>query len=201
MKSWARFPAAPLTLPLPLVSWGGLPIPLKLKKAQWVKDCWDHHSQYISETDVAVDWGDWDSEHDRCWCCGHSGKLQKCHIIPKSLGGLDNASNLVPLCAVCHDQSPDVADKDAMFQWIALNQNSLSGVGLGRYYHVTNVVTQRLGEMRCEPDLDKFKQNINDAYLLASFHFSQSNAGIKMKESTREWVINKAFDLYQEQSA
>lgn len=167
-----------------------------MKKQKWVKECWEHHSQYVSELDVAVDWGDWDSDFSMCWCCGHRGKLQKCHIIPKSLGGSENAENIVPLCAQCHDNAPDVQDKEFMFEWIKKNKNELSGFGLGRYYHLVDLVIARTAGMRY--DSSKFKDCLEKAYSLAGFHFSQSNAGIKMKNSTREWVFGKAFDLYEE---
>ena len=114
-----------------------------MKKTQWVKDCWDHHSQCISEIDVAVDWGDWETEQKRCWCCGHKGKLQKCHIVPKSLGGSLDPENIIPLCAQCHDKAPDVVDKNEMFRWVGDQQNPVSGLGLGRYWHLSSIVNGR----------------------------------------------------------
>jgi hypothetical protein len=171
-----------------------------VKKHQWVKDCWDYHSQHISELDVAVDWGNWDSEYSRCWCCGHTGKLQKCHIIPKSLGGDDIASNFVPLCSQCHDEAPDVMDKVEMFRWIKDQQNPLCGLGLGRYWHVKDILLNKLGHYSKEFNPELFNQCLNNAYDKSSFHCSQSNAGIKFKKSTREWTLNKAFDLYEKES-
>ena len=170
-----------------------------MRKLKWIRDCWDYHSQRVSELDVAVDWGDWETEHARCWCCGHTAKLQKCHIIPRSLGGIDEPSNLVPLCAPCHDESPDVADKNEMFKWISSQQNPLSGLGLGRYWHLSSIIEKRAKQLNSVPALDDFKKYLEEAMESTSFHFSQSNTGIKMKESTREWMVNKAFDLYQEQ--
>lgn len=168
------------------------------KKLQWVKDCWDYHSQYISELDVAVDWGEWKSENKRCWCCGHTSKLQKCHIISKSLGGGMSPENIIPLCAQCHDHAPDVLDKNAIFQWIANQQNPLSGLGLGRYWHLSSTIEKRSKRLKATPSSEDFRHCLEKAIELAGFHFSQSNTGLKMKESTREWVINKAFDFYEE---
>ena len=164
-------------------------------KKTWVKECWEYHSQHVSELDVAVDWGDWESDSSMCWCCGHRGKLQKCHIIPRSLGGSEKPENIVPLCAQCHDDAPDVQDKEFMFQWIKQNQNGLSGLGAGRYYHLVDLFVARTAGMPFDPV--KFKDCLRKAYSLTSFHFSQSNAGMKMKRSTREWVFNKAFDMYE----
>jgi len=171
---------------------------LKMKKAQWVKDCWNYHSQFISEFDVAVDWGDWDAEQKRCWCCGHKGKLQKCHIVPKSIGGSDNANNLVPLCSQCHDESPDVNDPLEMFQWIRQRQNPLSGIGLGRYWHLSDLLLKQSNGIAENFNYKLFQQCLEKACNQTSFHCSQSGAGIKMKKTTREWMLNKAFDFYKQ---
>ena len=56
-------------------------------KNKWIKECWDYHSQHIDECDIAPDWGDWKTDWNMCWCCGQkTSHLQRCHIIPKSLG-------------------------------------------------------------------------------------------------------------------
>ena len=62
---------------------------------------------------------DWDEAHKRCWRCGHdSSRLERCHIIPKSLGGSNKPENLVLLCNPCHKEAPDVTNKDSMWDWI-----------------------------------------------------------------------------------
>ncbi len=61
---------------------------------------------------------DWAEAHDRCWRCGYRSKLHRCHIIPESSGGADDASNLVLLCGRCHREAPNV--DDARFMWIWL---------------------------------------------------------------------------------
>ena len=54
----------------------------------------DYWSKRIYEGDLSVDWAE---AHERCWRCTEKIKLQKCHIIPDSLGGLDDPGNLVLL--------------------------------------------------------------------------------------------------------
>lgn len=44
--------------------------------------------------------------------------MQRCHIIPESLGGKDEPSNLVLLCHKCHLDNPNVADPEIMWDWI-----------------------------------------------------------------------------------
>lgn len=56
--------------------------------------------------------------HERCWRCGCERHLQRCHIVPDSLGGKDEPSNLVLLCKRCHADGPNVTDPDIMWDWI-----------------------------------------------------------------------------------
>lgn len=79
--------------------------------------------------------------HPCCWACGRtwhtvpslrkenpSGneikrlwdieQLERCHIIPKSLGGSNEASNLFLMCRQCHDRAPDVASRKYFFVWV-----------------------------------------------------------------------------------
>jgi hypothetical protein len=65
-------------------------------------------------------------ETDRCWCCGclenhpwykNVGVIERCHIVPKSLGGSNDPLNLVLLCSQCHKKSPDTNLPEIMFDW------------------------------------------------------------------------------------
>ncbi len=171
------------------------------KQKNWVKQCWDFHSCRISELDVAVDWADFEHEGNRCWCCGHSTRsLQKCHIVPRALGGSSQYSNIIPLCAQCHDRAPDTDDYFAMFEWIKSEQNPLSGLGAGRayaYYELT------LSELRtAQIDLSmlhvpKFVRYLKEAFDSASLHFNQSGAGSTFSEGTRKWAIRNAIRRYR----
>ncbi|MEU4609339.1 HNH endonuclease [Streptomyces umbrinus] len=48
--------------------------------------------------------------------------LERAHIIPSSLGGPDDASNLLLLCNPCHQESPDWVDPAQMARWIATRE-------------------------------------------------------------------------------
>ena len=167
------------------------------RQKAWIKKCWNHHSQYISELDVAPDWGDWDTDWNMCWCCGHSTiHLQKCHLTPRSLGGSDDPSNIVPLCSLCHDKAPDVLDPQVMIDWIKDNQNSLSNFGLGRYNHLWDFLMSEYKEKNLNLDnYDDFvfKYYLNLNYGKISAHGSQTGAGAVIKESTREWVFKQTI--------
>lgn len=75
-----------------------------------------------------------DLTHPCCFACGwfseHWAKatskasweratLERAHIVPSSLGGPDDATNVILLCAPCHRDSPDWHDPSAMARWIA----------------------------------------------------------------------------------
>lgn len=93
---------------------------------------------------VVKDWGE-----PVCWCCGDflnekydwqprsdyrdlyklsevKSHLNRCHIIPDSLGGEDRPENLFLLCELCHSEAPDVNDSRAFLKWI-YDQRSYGG--------------------------------------------------------------------------
>lgn len=79
------------------------------------KECVECWSKRIKETEVGTDW---DLAEKRCWRCGKETELQRCHLIPDSLGGKDEASNIVLLCDKCHKEGLNVADPEIMWDWI-----------------------------------------------------------------------------------
>lgn len=69
----------------------------------------------VDESRLSVDAID---AHERCWRCSRKGRLERCHIIPRSLGGNDEPSNLVLLCPRCHLENPNVKDPLIMWDWL-----------------------------------------------------------------------------------
>ena len=174
---------------------------MKKAKTTWISKCWDHHSQYICELDVAPDWGDWETDWNMCWCCGHrTPRLQKCHIIPKSLGGTNNPENIVPLCSQCHDKAPDVIDNKIMFEWIKEQQNPTSGLGLGRYWHVQSLIDDLVPdiiETYGEIDWEELIEIVKGNYSKTSAHCGQVGQGSMFKDGTREWIIKESLKDYK----
>ncbi len=70
------------------------------------------------ESGLAVDWAE---AHERCWRCGYKGRLQHCHIVPGSRGGLYGVENLVLLCGRCHREAPNIADERYIWIWLRAN--------------------------------------------------------------------------------
>jgi|TARA_Y100000114_G_C11617932_1_gene258251 hypothetical protein len=170
---------------------------------KWIKQSWDYHSQHIDDHGLSIGWDEWDECQTMCWCCGRQTKhLQRCHIVPKSLGGPDSPDNIVPLCGHCHDKAPDVDDKDTMFEWIAEQQNPLSGIGMGEYWHMfeplkkeAERIYEKYGKV---PTVEEMKPLIEANYNKVSTHGAQSKkVGLYYKKSTREWVAKKSFKDYE----
>ena len=85
---------------------------IKTKK----QDIINYWIKYIDESDgMNFDWAEADKV---CWRCGCYRKLQRCHIIPDSLGGKDEPCNFVLLCSECHQEAPNVESKTFMWDWI-----------------------------------------------------------------------------------
>lgn len=84
----------------------------------------DYWAGYQDECGLSVDWAEAET---LCWRCAHQRQLQRCHIIPRSLGGDESASNLVLLCAQCHAEAPNV--EDAGFMWVWLRAHAVPFYG------------------------------------------------------------------------
>tara|TARA_Y100000114_G_C11530968_1_gene218007 strand:- start:41 stop:523 length:483 start_codon:yes stop_codon:yes gene_type:complete len=70
----------------------------------------------IDECDYGVDASEMDTH---CWRCGHeTPDVERCHVIPYSLGGKDEASNYRLFCYSCHIEQPNVNDYGATDEWV-----------------------------------------------------------------------------------
>ena len=47
-------------------------------------------------------------KHDYCVACGQSENLNHHHLVPRSIGGSDDDSNLITLCGSCHAKAHQV---------------------------------------------------------------------------------------------
>jgi HNH endonuclease len=52
------------------------------------------------------------------WRVWEDALLERCHLVPHALGGLDSPYNLVLLCGRCHRDAPDVRNAGYMLAWI-----------------------------------------------------------------------------------
>ena len=162
----------------------------------WVAKCWTAHKKRImSDSIPAVEWPSFYEEGRRCFCCGSHRRLQKCHIVPRSLGGLDEPLNIIPLCGVCHDKQPDTADPEAVWQWIQDESNWLTGLGLGHMAEVAEYMMSIL-KYKDTADGDAIRRFTDECLHYAknniSSHGSQFRGGVFIKASTWKSVVRHA---------
>ena len=154
-------------------------------------------SKKVDESELSIDFTE---ASERCWRCGYKSVLHRCHIIPDSLGGKDNPSNLVLLCRRCHIEAPNINDKDFFWDWLKAQKVSLYNTywtirGVKEYeevYKENPIQTMRRLNVKTDA-FDKFlKQQMN----FVTIHFGEGRlnpstiAGIfrsfiKQKEKNR----------------
>jgi Zn finger protein HypA/HybF involved in hydrogenase expression len=96
---------------------------------------------------------DWSEAHTHCWNCGDNkhrsskkkSELERCHIIPHSLGGSDLPENYVLLCKECHKEAPNINNSDDMWNWIKSNHTSFSCYGTYRINQALLMFEQKEG--------------------------------------------------------
>ena len=162
-------------------------------------------------TPVITDWGE-----PECWLCGkyidlsdHTSYLEnlekgnleeiwnykkvknilnRCHIIPKALGGHDTADNLFLLCKECHSKSPDTNNPKYFFQYIYNERKKLYFNG----HNISNIINEYLNLcIRYKKDCRTLNMKNND--LKTNTHgtfISDSTVCYKMLDSTKDYEID-----------
>lgn len=133
----------------------------------------------IDESDFSVDAAE---AHERCWRCGCKRHLERCHIVPDSLGGKDEPSNLVLLCARCHKENPNVGDPEIMWDWlkaykVPFYDTLWSILGLKEYHFIYNRSfyddLAALGLSDADQIQTALREIDKNVYQQASVHFGQ----------------------------
>ena len=159
----------------------------KQAKERWLIACRDYWCQRIDECDLGIDWADVLDGKGRCYRCGcHRNKPQKCHIVPKSLGGSDATSNIIPLCSYCHDEQPDVASPEYTWDWI--KNTSCSYYGELRWKRVCALVEWKTYDVTTF-DEKVFRQKVLDE---TGVHLMQLAGGPRIKDSSFAWCLQQA---------
>lgn len=151
------------------------------KVPPWLRGAIAYHSKTRDETAMGCDW---DEAALRCWRCGRDSRLQQCHIVPRSMGGSDEPSNMVALCSRCHDEAPDVASPEMMWMWIKSTCATFHG----------DIWPQRVFDGMRKQDIEYLasigKEGIDDLVREASgmvgIHCGQLGQGAYVKTSS--WV-------------
>ena len=149
-----------------------------------IRQAIDYWSGYVDECDLSVDWAEADTH---CWRCGCEKHLQRCHIIPHSLGGKDAPENIVLLCKRCHAEGPNVTDPEIMWDWIKsykvpLYETFWQIQGMKEYEFIygkkvsqeINEILTQCGKSRSDKDVEAFIINcITSVSKEAIKHFGQ----------------------------
>lgn len=153
------------------------------KIKHWQSGCVAYWSRTVDEVDIG---SDWDEAHFRCWRCGTDGRIQKCHIIAKQLGGSDHCSNIVPLCAECHDEAPDVVDNSEIWRWI--RETRPAHYGKMRWHQAIKLCLDR------GVDLSRFNRDTFFSLMdgCVGLHLMQAGTGCRVKASSIAWAIEKS---------
>lgn len=168
-----------------------------------IVDYWAGHQD---ESDLSVDFSE---AHERCWRCGCKRRLQRCHIVPDSLGGQDEPSNLVLLCARCHLENPNVADPHIMWDWLKAYKESFYDTfwinhGMCEYERIYACSFKEELKKRNIMDLTAINTIVSDKMSQASYHFGDPHfnvatiAGV-LRMSLNEYDRNQAHETDREE--
>lgn len=135
---------------------------------------------HADESDLSVDFSE---AHERCWRCGCKRRLQRCHIVPDSLGGEDKPSNFVLLCARCHLDNPNVADPDIMWDWLKAYKVPFYDtfwftLGMQEYEKIYAVSYHEELKKRNIADASEINQFISAKMSQASYHFGDPHFNV-----------------------
>jgi hypothetical protein len=156
----------------------------KKKADSWQKQAVAYWSRKVDESSIGCDF---DEADVRCWRCGYLRKCQKCHIVPKSLGGPDSVSNIIPLCADCHDEMPNVADPAEVWAWIARDHgNMYETYWVMRAIAMSGVSQDQMASF----DKDMVPKLMDQCGL----HFGQMAGRCRLTPATLAWAIRKACE-------
>lgn len=138
-----------------------------------VSEIVEYWARHICESDLSVDFSE---AHERCWRCGCKRKLERCHIVPHALGGLDEPSNFVLLCGRCHLDNPNVSNPQIMWDWLKAYKTTFYDTfwmlrGMEEYEKMYSRSFQtELKDRGLEDDSD-MEEILKDKVNGASYHF------------------------------
>ncbi|WP_033410229.1 HNH endonuclease signature motif containing protein [Rudaea cellulosilytica] len=148
----------------------------------------DYWAQHQDECGLSVDW----SEAEKlCWRCAHKRMLQRCHIVPRALGGDESPGNLVLLCAQCHAEAPNVADTEFMWVWLRAHAVACYGTywqerGFREYEFIFRE-KPFAGITHSDELLQKASDLLKELFPRTSKHWGQG----KINPATVAWVLRQ----------
>ena len=166
----------------------------------------DYWSRRIDECGLSVDWSE---AHTHCWRCGCEKNLERCHIIPDSLGGEDAPHNIVLLCKRCHVDGPNVTDSQVMWDWIRaygvpLYETFWSTMGMKEYQFIyKKSFVRELADIISSADLtldDEIQSKVNeittDIIKNAGVHFGHPYFNASTMAGVYRMVLKRLAEEY-----
>lgn len=156
----------------------------------------DYWFSLVDESDLSLDASE---AQERCWRCGCEGRLEKCHIMPYSRGGMDVPSNLVLLCSRCHIDNPNIADSEIMWDWIRAYSTPLYNTfwtlqGMKEYQFIYKRSIEQELEERQITDIKEFQQIVTEQLEKTTYHFGHPN----LNSATLAGVFKASLKHYDE---
>jgi HNH endonuclease len=148
----------------------------------------DYWTEHQDECGLSVDWVE---AEKLCWRCACKRLLQRCHIVPRALGGDEIPSNLVLLCAQCHAEAPNVADPDFMWLWLRAHAVPFYGTywqerGFKEYELIFGE-KPFLGLTHSDELMQSATKILKELFPKTSRHWGQG----KLNPSTVAWVLRQ----------
>lgn len=147
-------------------------------------------SEHQDECGLSVDWAE---ALTLCWRCAQGRRLQRCHIVPRALGGSEEPRNLVLLCAQCHSEAPNVDDPEFMWVWLRAHAVCFYGTywyhrGLREYEFVFK--RKPFEGLKSSDDLIQRLHQATEQYIQkTSTHWGQG----KLNPATIAWLLHKVL--------
>jgi len=110
---------------------------------------------------------DLDSAH--CWACDKTLRsgcsnyrtkdlgLHRCHVIPDCLGGSNDPSNIILMCAECHKDNPDSTDESLFWWWF----KNVESDYLQKANRLIKILPSSLNDEEADEILKEFKSDLN----------------------------------------
>ena len=132
------------------------------------------------------------------WTKAGKNGLERCHIIPHSLGGSNTVDNFVLLCKKCHELSPDIGDSQFLFDWMKNCPRSFFGshwTEVSMWNNFFSLLSQKFPEevtAWSELDLVEQSKRLNDTSnsLSSTTHFGKLSIGTFQAIVTKTIVKN-----------
>lgn len=109
---------------------------------------------------------DLDSAH--CWACDKTLRsgcsnyrtrdlgLHRCHVIPDCLGGSNDPSNIILMCAECHKDNPDSTDESLFWWWF----KNVESDYLQKADRLIKILPSSLNDEEADEILKEFKSDL-----------------------------------------